>query len=129
MEVAEIMTREPLSVTSDARVADALELMHDNDIRHVPVIDDGALIGMLSDRDLRDFLRAEDGWRKAQGVSVSEVMSADAIAVEPGADVSDLIDLMLENKIGAVPVVDGHSDKVVGIVSYVDVLAAARELL
>ncbi|MCB9738264.1 MAG: CBS domain-containing protein [Deltaproteobacteria bacterium] len=129
MEVAEIMTREPLSVTSDARVADALELMHDNDIRHVPVIDDGELIGMLSDRDLRDFLRAEDGWRKAQGVSVSEVMSADAISVEPGSDVSELIDLMLENKIGAIPVVDGHSDKVVGIVSYVDVLAAARELL
>lgn len=129
MEVAEIMTREPLSVTSDARVADALELMHDNDIRHVPVIDDGELSGMLSDRDLRDFLRAEDGWRKAQGVSVSEVMSADAISVEPGSDVSELIDLMLENKIGAIPVVDGHSEKVVGIVSYVDVLAAARELL
>ncbi|MEY3012950.1 MAG: hypothetical protein RIT45_1685 [Pseudomonadota bacterium] len=129
MDVSEIMTHAPLSVGSDARVADALDLMYEHDIRHVPVIDDGELVGMLSDRDLRDFLRAEDGYRRAQGVGVTEVMSADAISVEPEAEISEVIDVMLENKIGAVPVVDGHSDKVVGIVSYVDVLAVAREAL
>lgn len=129
MEVSELMTSAPIAVGSDTTIAAALELMFENDIRHLPVIDDDELVGMLSDRDLRDFLQSEDGPRRAHGVLVSELMSADALSVEPESDVSEAIDLMLDNKIGAVPVVDGRTEKVVGIVSYVDVLAAARDVL
>src|SRR5262249_3267890 len=52
MRAGELMTAFPATVTSQAPVAEALDLMRDMDIRHLPVVDGGALIGMLSDRDL-----------------------------------------------------------------------------
>ena len=55
--------------------------------------------------------------------------NTDTISVGPESDLPELINIMLEQKIGAVPVVDELSDKLVGIVSYVDVLMAARDSL
>ncbi len=56
----ELMTRDPITVESDAMIREARMLMWENDLRHIPVVDDGALIGMLSDRDLRSYLPAPE---------------------------------------------------------------------
>jgi len=116
----ELMTESPTVVDATATLKTAIEKLQALDIRHLPVVDtDGQLVGMLSDRDLRSYVGV-----LPLDASVSSAMSTDVIAVEPEADVAEVIDLMLDNKIGALPVVD-NDDVLVGIISYVDVL---REL-
>jgi acetoin utilization protein AcuB len=55
-------------------------------------------------------------------------MTTDVISVNPETELEEVVDLMIEHKIGAVPVVEADSSKLVGIVSYIDALRAARDL-
>ena len=66
---------------------------------------------------------------KRLGRPISDAMSPDVISVNPETEVSEVIDLMIEQNVGAIPVVEADSAKLVGIVSYVDALRAARNLL
>ena len=135
MLVEDIMTADPTTVDVSATLAEAFNLLFELDIRHLPVVEDERLIGMLSDRDLRSFslpalveLEHREVARKRLGRSISQVMHADIIRVAPDDDVADLIRLMIDHKFGAVPVVDPTDDRLVGIVSYIDVLRAAEDL-
>jgi acetoin utilization protein AcuB len=110
--------------------------MREVDIRHVPVVRAGVLIGMVSDRDLASLDVARvlttdgaDALRRALATPVVTVMSSDVISVESEAALDDVIDLMIDNKVGAIPVVLPDTREVVGIASYVDVLRAVRELV
>lgn len=131
----DLMTRSPATVSPQTTIAEAWDVMRELDIRHVPVVENGALIGMLSDRDLARvglLDRREPGGveslRRKLGTPVIEVMSSDIVSIEPETDVSEIIGLLVEHKIGALPVVaDGPG--VVGIVSYIDVLRAYRNRL
>jgi acetoin utilization protein AcuB len=119
-------------------VREAARLLQTLDIRHLPVVDEeGALVGMLSDRDLRGMAVPQtpgkalpgdghDGHDGHDGMDahVATLMTADVLSVQAEDDVSAVIDVMIENKVGAVPVIDGDG-ALVGIVSYVDIL---REL-
>lgn len=126
------MTRNPTFVRASAPVRDALQLFQTLDVRHLPVVNaDGELVGMLSDRDLRAFTMpvvVNGEWittmQAALDARVSSLMSADPLYVNVESDADDIVELMLEHKIGAVPVADADGD-LVGIVSYVDLL---REL-
>ena len=130
MVVDEIMSPKPVSVEADQSVREALRRLITEDIRHLPVVDQGALVGMVSDRDVRGLAsEVLSGNELSEQLArpVSEVMSSDVVSVDPETEISEVIDLMIEHKIGAVPVVaDGQ---LVGILSYVDVLRAARPAL
>lgn len=136
MVVQEIMTSDPVTVDATAPVAEALRILHDLDVRHVPVLDGGELVGMLSDRDVRESEvrgleeSVESGPSESPSLAtpVAELMSTSLATVSPEDDVLDVIDLMLAQKVGALPVVEEHSGDLVGIVSYVDILRAARDL-
>ena len=131
MIASEIMTENPRTVQPTDPVSLAIELLQTNRVRHLPVVDGrGQLVGMLSDRDLgplmRTLIEGADVERMVMPVSqrqVAEFMSGGVAAVVADADVSEVIDLMLDERIGAVPVVD-DADHVRGIISYVDVLRA-----
>ncbi|MCC6623798.1 MAG: CBS domain-containing protein [Deltaproteobacteria bacterium] len=122
------MTTSPVCVTARTRLKDAIEVMYANDVRHVPVLDHQRLVGILSDRDLRALwdpaldVEVRDG-RVYERV-VSDFMSANPITVEAESDIDDVIELLVEHRVGAVPVVNAEG-VLVGIVSYVDVLKAA----
>jgi acetoin utilization protein AcuB len=110
--------------------------MHERDIRHVPVVDNGALVGMLSDRDLARMtlprvlaLEGFDALRRQLTTPVIEVMSADVVSVEPETELSEVVDLLLGYKIGALPVTEPDTRQVVGIISYIDVLRVLRDEL
>lgn len=121
----DIMTTKVISIRETASVREALRTLDELDVRHLPVVDDRReLVGMLSDRDLMQLRRSHDAM---QG-PVSDVMSADVLSVSPGTDVTEIIEIMSENHIGAVPVVDRDSH-LAGIVSYVDVLREAGKAL
>ena len=136
MTAHDLMTANPATVTPQSTVAEAWDLMRELDVRHVPVIQDGALVGMLSDRDrayldMARVLTAEgaDALRRELTMSVVKVMRSDVIFVEPETEVSDVVELLIESKIGAIPVVRPDTRELVGIVSYIDALRALQELL
>lgn len=132
MEVAEIMTKSPEYVGPETTVREVLERFTELDIRHLPVVEEGEVIGMVSDRDLRSSLLAvdEDSPSSDNGLSqlVRDIMHSGALTVTGESDVVEAIDLMLEHKIGALPVVDIRNNALCGIVSYIDVLRVARDL-
>jgi acetoin utilization protein AcuB len=136
MIARDLMTPDPLTVTPQASIAEVWDLMRKVDVRHVPVVQAGALVGMLSDRDLARvdmarLLKTEgaEALRKELATPIVRVMSSDVISVEPDTEVGDVIALLLDHKIGALPVVEAETREVLGIISYVDVLRALRDLL
>ena len=134
MLVSELMTKDPYSAGSDTSIHEVLERMMDRDIRHMPIVDRGELVGVVSDRDLKSYsfeaiLEDPSAARVRLKKPVSTVMTGEPLQVAPEDEVGDVVDLLLENKIGAVPVVDPVEGHLVGIVSYVDVLRAVREML
>jgi len=132
MIASEIMTRRPAYIRSSARVRDALEALRSLDVRHLPVVnEDDELVGMLSDRDFSGDPRPDPTLIDVLGPStqaldarVTELMRTDVVSVSEDTDVQDIAESLVEQKIGAVPVVS-PAGQLVGIVSYVDLL---REL-
>jgi CBS domain-containing protein len=136
MKARDVMTANPITVTPEATLAEVWDLMREADIRHVPVVQEGLLIGMVSDRDLASLDVARvlttdgaDALRRALATPVVTVMSSDVIFVDMEDDLDDVIELMLEHKVGAIPVVRSDTRDVMGIVSYIDVLRGIRDLV
>jgi acetoin utilization protein AcuB/CBS domain-containing protein len=120
-----------ITVTIDTPLSEALALMHDHDVRRLPVIlDTGELCGMITQGDIRgaDVLRIAgldaqaiaDALRR---VKVYEVVAEHAISVTPETSLREAATLMIENKIGGLPVVAGPGD-VVGIITESDLFEA-----
>lgn len=136
LRAEDIMTRNPLSVDAMSTVQDAYYQLFEHDVRHVPVVKNGELVGIVSDRDVRSYMLPDDDqvlypeeMKERMAASVSKVLQDDVICTNPDSEVREVVDLMLENKVGAVPVVDSMTNKLVGIISYVDVLRVARGVL
>ena len=136
MKARDVMTPNPITVAPDATLAEVWDLMREADIRHVPVVQAGALVGMVSDRDLAllDVARAlttdgADALRRTLATPVVTMMSSDVIFVEMDDDLDDVIELMLEHKVGAIPVARSDGRDVMGIISYIDVLRGIQDLV
>jgi acetoin utilization protein AcuB len=132
MVVDEVMTREPTTVSSRVSIGEALSTLKEVDARHLPVVDGGELVGILSDRDLLELQNVLDNPDADTSVlqrAVSAYMSSDVASVTPETELTEAVDIMLERRVGALPVLQTETETLVGIVSYVDVLKAAREFL
>lgn len=125
MKVVDVMTKNPLIMTANETVGEADRLMVENGIRQLPVVDGSALLGIITDRDIRSFtansLLDENARSKALQTPVQEIMTTEPLTLAPDDDLRDAVELLIEEKIGGVPVVD-EAEGVVGIVTYVDVL-------
>jgi CBS domain-containing protein len=126
IKVVDVMTKNPVSISPSETVAQAEELMAGNRIRQLPVVEDRALVGIVTDRDLRSFLSgpllstpAERD--RALNTSIGDVMTTEPLSLAPDDKLQDAVELLVEEKIGGVPVVDA-SEGLVGIVTYIDVL-------
>lgn len=136
MTADEIMTEDVTIIEETATLAQAVEVMEERGIRHLPVVRGRELVGMLSDRDLRGYgvsmvsdVETLEHLQARLGEPVSKAMSADVIRVGPATDVPEVVDLLLEEHIHAVPVVDDDTDILIGIVSADDVMRAMRSSL
>jgi CBS domain-containing protein len=136
MIVEQIMSRDPYTASVTVNVRHALHVLAEQDVRHLPIVEGQMLVGIVSDRDLRTVIPSAlggferpDEARAVLSQPIASVMNADVLFVHPESDLTEAIDLMIEHKIGALPVVEPDSLKLIGIVSYVDVLRAARDLL
>ena len=126
MKVVDVMTKDPLTVTAIETIGQAEELMNTNKIRQLPVVQGKELLGIVTDRDIRSFLSGSllesPGTReKTLDTKVREIMTTEPMTVSPEDDLQEAVELMIEEKIGGIPVVD-EAEGLVGIVTYVDVL-------
>ncbi len=127
MIVEEIMTSDPISVPPNATLEQVEGLLLELDVRHLPVVEDGQLKGIISDRDVAPYR-----WEESDGlpdVTAAQLMSSDLVTIAPEAEVGEAIDTLIDQRIGALPVVEGETQRLIGIVSYVDLLRAARSLI
>ena len=126
MKVIDVMTTDPLTVAPTETIGQADELMNTNRIRQLPVVESKELVGIVTDRDVRSFLSGSlledpEAREKALNAKVSEIMTTEPITVSPEDDLEEVVELLIEEKVGGIPVVD-KSVGLVGIVTYVDVL-------
>jgi acetoin utilization protein AcuB len=136
MRAAELMTKDPTSVTELTTVNEALDLLYERDIRHLPVVRGGELVGILSDRDLRRFRGPSSDDELAESLdeppenpTVSTLMNTNPAQVDPETEAGEIVELMLLHRVGALPVVDSETNELVGIVSYVDLLRLLEDML
>jgi CBS domain-containing protein len=121
--VEDVMTTALMTIHPEAGIETADLEMKLADVRHIPVVGAGnRLVGILSNRDLLRFL----GGRK--GRSIGEIMTRRVHTVRTSDPASHAVDLLLEHKIGCVPVL-GEEGELVGIVTETDFLRIAREAL
>jgi acetoin utilization protein AcuB len=119
------MTPGPHTITRRRSLSTAQELMRTQRIRHLPVLEAGQIVGLLSQRDLL-LVETLPGVNPTD-VRVEEAMVMDVVTVAPDAPVGEVVESMLERKIGSVVVTDG--DRVVGVFTTIDALRALHELL
>ena len=115
LKVADLMARDPVTVSPGATVAAAARLMRDNKISSLAVTRDEVLLGILTTRDLTARVLAEG---LGGDTPVAQIMTADPLALSPDALGSDILHTMLERRIGHVPVV--RDGKLRGIVTQTD---------
>lgn len=129
MRVSEWMTPAPITVTPSTAVPKVQGLMRHRRIRHLPVLEDGRLVGIITDRDVRTVdpspatsLGAGERHYLFERLTVRAVMTRPVLTVTPRDSLAEAVRLMLENRIGCLPVLEGQ--RLVGILTGVDVLRA-----
>ena len=129
MKIRELMTGVLITVHPDTPVFEARQTMVKERIRHLLVTEGRSLVGIITDRDVRLNLPSQatslSMWEVnylLARLSVGKVMTRSVIIIGPDQDARDAARLMLEHKIGALPVLDG--DHLVGILTETDVLRA-----
>jgi CBS domain-containing protein len=133
--VQDCMTRDPVVVEEGAKLADALALMQRYGIRRLPVVaEDGALVGLLRDRELRDALPSSlppgdpaERTSFLQRTGVLEVAQRSTSAIDPAASVVEAIVRMRRLRVGSLPVVE--NGKLVGILTAGDLIKLLERLL
>jgi CBS domain-containing protein len=120
LRVKDCMTRAPAQVTEEASIGTALARMQSADVRHLLVMEGDRLCGVVSVRDLRRL--AGSALAALLMEPVSRIMTEDPVTVAPDTPVATAARVLLERKIGALPVRDG--DDIIGIFTTADALEA-----
>jgi CBS domain-containing protein len=134
MRIREWMTPSPITVGPTTPVAGLAQMMSLRRLRHLPVVEDEHLVGIVSDRDLRTVLPSP-ATSLAVGeirflldrLTVGQVMTHRVLIVAPDEPLAEAVRQMLEHKIGALPVVE--NGRLVGIITEIDVLRAFASVL
>jgi len=124
------MSQPVVTIEASDSCLEAVGRMHQVRVRHLPVLNrEGLLVGVVTDRDLRHYLFSPAVYKELETVPadaalkeapVMAIMSTSVVAVAPGASLMDSARLMLEEKVGSLPVV--HEGRVVGILTETDLL-------
>ncbi len=135
MLVRDRMTPDPITITPKNTIADAFVLLREKEIRRLPVVDKGKLVGIMTDRDLREVSPSP-----ATSLSIFEInyllskMTIDKvikkqrlITIGPDAYLEEAALLMRENNVGAIPVVE--EGKLVGIITESDIFESLIEIM
>lgn len=127
MLVRDIMQTHPVSATLETRLPHLLRLLQRRGFRHLPVLDSGKLVGIISDRDLKQSMisaasmtEGRERDRLLDELTAGQIMARAVVTIGPMFGVDEAARLMATRKISALPVTEG--DRLVGIVTETDVL-------
>jgi len=123
MKVSEWMVSDPVAVGPQTDVREALRLMRQHSIRHLPVVEGTELIGLITASDLRELTLPS----MVGDISLREVMIADPVTVSPDTHIDEAARLIYEHKIGGLPVVAGR--RLMGIITVSDILKAFIDMM
>ena len=125
--VEQVMTRNPATVSSSDSIRVALDRMRERGCRRLPVVDSGALVGIVSDRDLRRATNSPYVMRERwyddfmlDHIPVRACMTPNPVKISPRTPIAEAAKLMRDKKIGGLPVLD--EEHLVGIVTETDLL-------
>jgi CBS domain-containing protein len=121
--VREVMTPGVRTVSPSQSLAEAAELMKSEDVGSVPVVEEGRLAGIVTDRDI--VIRAVAERRDPQTVKVDEIASGELVTVEPEQDLDEALELMARHRVRRLPVVE--EGRLVGMLAQADVALEAKE--
>jgi len=131
MTIADIMSRDPECVAPGTSLMEIRQLLHQRGFHHLLVLDEGSLVGVISDRDVlrtvSPFLNTRSETPRdvrTLAKQASDLMRADPITIAPEATVCDATNLLLDNSISSLPVVD--NGQLVGIITTKDLLSYYR---
>jgi acetoin utilization protein AcuB len=132
MQVRDWMTKEVVRVSGTASLREAAELMKIQKIRHLPVVEGDCLMGIVTDRDVRQAmpsramsLEDHEFQNLLDKVRVGDIMTTRVVGVSPDVSITKAAGLMCRNKIGCLPVLD--EEALVGIITESDILRAVAE--
>ncbi|MBM4295346.1 MAG: CBS domain-containing protein [Deltaproteobacteria bacterium] len=123
MRVSQIMSQDIVAISPDKRVGQALNLMQKHNIRHLPVVQNDHMVGWITSRDLREVLLAS----MLEKITVGDLMIQEPIRVSPDTHIEEAARLLLDHKIGGMPVMEG--DRLVGIITMLDLISAFLTML
>lgn len=131
MIVEEIMTKNLITLHKEQTILEAHHLMHQHKIRHIPIVDEtNSLIGLVSDRDIRDALPSilldTENKKSVLQLPVKKAMKMDIITGHPLDFVEEIGSIFYEHKISCLPIVQDH--QLVGIITTSDLLHSLVEL-
>lgn len=128
MLVRELMSSPPITTASALSIPDAAHLMKSRGIRRLPVLDGNQLVGIVTDRDLREVMPSKvstlspwEATTRLAAITVADVMRRSVLTTSENADARDAAYTMLQHKVGALPVVS-DAGELVGLVTVSDVL-------
>lgn len=134
MLVRDVMTPNPITIEPTHSIGTALARMRRGGFRRLPVVEDGKLVGIVTDRDLRLAMNSpfvlREGWYDSylmEHIEVRSCMTERPITISPDADIIEAVQLLKNQKIGGVPVVE--NENLVGILTETDLLNCLLELL
>lgn len=124
-QIQKYMTTTPITINSEQTLQYAKNVMRENHIRHLPVLEGGNLVGIISERDI-DFMLNLKGV-KLESERVTSAMTTNPYVVSAEAHLDEVCDVMANNKIGSVLVQDNK--KLIGIFTWIDALGAMTTLM
>jgi CBS domain-containing protein len=121
--VRDLMTESPHSAAPSDTVVVAARQLRDADIGSLPVLEDGRLVGMITDRDIAIRVVAEA--MDPERITVGDVASSDPVSVTPDDDLDEALGLMARHQVRRLPVVE--NDRLVGILAQADIALGEKE--
>ncbi|MCS4542300.1 MAG: CBS domain-containing protein [Euryarchaeota archaeon] len=123
MEIREAISKPPITIDKDANLSHALEIMKKNNISRLIVIENGKLVGIITEIDIAKKLgSSKAGKVSSERLHVSAAMTEKPITISLNSSISEVAQLMLEHRISGLPVMD--NDKIVGIITRSDLIKA-----